>query len=71
MYKIWFRYEFIFNLAFTFYRKRDYEKAEKIIRELYDNFGHEIRNDRELKIRINKLRKKIMNKKNPYIQSST
>ena len=31
MYKIWFRYEFIFNLAFTFYRKRDFEKAEKFL----------------------------------------
>lgn len=52
------------------YRKRDFEKSEKIIRELYDKFSYEIKNDKDLKSRIISLEKKILKKKDPYLQTS-
>ena len=51
------------------YRKRDFEKSEKIIRELYDKFSYEIKNDKDLKSRIISLEKKILKKKDPYLHS--
>ena len=56
--------------AYNMYRKKDFEKADKIIKEIYAKFLFEIKNDKDLKRRIIKLEKKIVAKKNPYLCQS-
>ena len=53
------------------YRKNDLDLAQKSIRELYDKFSFEIKNDKVLKRKIISLEKKIKNRKNPYLQQSS
>jgi hypothetical protein len=53
------------------YKKKEYEKAEKVLKDLCEKFSFEINNDKSLKRRIVGLEKKIIRKKNPYIQQSS